>query len=142
MTIPTPIALNGIPVLSDGDFTDESGKQWVCDYIDFEKKKKVFRVGRIESYNGEEINTPYLSNTGELNDGATVVYVMDEPIETPLTEAELVEYKNYHTNYHNTTIYSDDGAFLNIKYKADTKHYIDNKFNSLEKAILSLGGNV
>lgn len=216
MTIPTPIALNGIPVTKNGNFTDASGQQWVTDEIDFDKGVRIQRVKEIvltgneegwsqynistEGYNsfrnnlfdGVNIgnlqnlcthykaygdmtgfyygqlqgcyvgttNEPvcklvigdihstvedfkaYLAEQYSIGTPVKVKYVLAEPIETPLTEAELVAYQEYYTNYPNTTIYSDDSAFLNIKYKADTKHYIDNKFNSLEKAILSLGGNV
>lgn len=218
MTISTPIALNGIPVNKDGNFTDASGQQWVTDEIDFERGVRIQRIGihtvtdanqlrmstcieykdsgayyfnhYISKLNGNytamcnfykhtlmaKYDAPnYVFNGAGVNDfvyfsGAVadlgeytdirvavknylgkfisaenpmiVYYVLLEPIETPLTEAELVAYQEYYTNYPNTTIYSDDGVFLNIKYKADTKHYIDNKFNSLEKAILSLGGNI
>ncbi len=35
LTISTPNGLPGIPVASDGNYTDENGQQWVCDEIDF-----------------------------------------------------------------------------------------------------------
>jgi hypothetical protein len=31
---------------------------------------------------------------------------------------------------------------MDVKYGADTKNYIDNKFTELTNAILSMGGNV
>lgn len=64
------------------------------------------------------------------------------PIETSLTESELNAYKALHTNCPVTTILNDSGAYMEVKYNADTKSYIDNKFTELTNAILSMGGNV
>ena len=36
LTIPTPNGLPGIPVNLGGNYTDASGRQWVCDVVDFE----------------------------------------------------------------------------------------------------------
>lgn len=72
----------------------------------------------------------------------TVLYILAEPIETPLSAEELAAYAELHTNYPNTTIYNDAGAGLGVKYVADTKLYIDNKFAELKNAILSAGANV
>lgn len=41
----------GIPVFSGGNYTDASGKQWICDEFDFTNKKFIKRTGRIE-FNG------------------------------------------------------------------------------------------
>ena len=43
----------GIPVESGGNYTDSSGKQWICDEFDFKNKKFIKRVGRV-SYDGTE----------------------------------------------------------------------------------------
>lgn len=40
----TPNGLPGIPVSSGGNYTDESGQQWVCDEVDFKRGKYVKRV--------------------------------------------------------------------------------------------------
>lgn len=37
----------GIPVSSGGNYTDASGKQWVCDEFDFANKKFIKRTGRV-----------------------------------------------------------------------------------------------
>lgn len=37
----------GIPVSSGGNYTDASGKQWICDEFDFTNKKFIKRVGRV-----------------------------------------------------------------------------------------------
>lgn len=64
---------------------------------------------------------------------ATIYYVTTEPIETPLTGEELADYRALQTNYPNTTIYADDNAGLSVDYKADTKQYIDKKFDEFEE---------
>lgn len=54
----------------------------------------------------------------------TVTVQLSEPIETPLSEAEIKAYKALKTNYPNTTIFNDSGAQMKVKYNADTKIYI------------------
>lgn len=49
--IPTPNGIPGIPVDSGGNWTDESGKQWICDEVDFARGVYVQRVERI-TFNG------------------------------------------------------------------------------------------
>ena len=41
-----PYTLNAIPVDSDGNYTDETGKQWICDEIDFERGVYVKRISQ------------------------------------------------------------------------------------------------
>ena len=47
LTLSTPGGLPGIPVNSGGNYTDESGQQWVCDEIDLKRGKYVQRVGSV-----------------------------------------------------------------------------------------------
>jgi len=47
LIIPTPGGLPGIPVTSDGNYTDADGQQWVCDEIDLEKGERVQWIGKI-----------------------------------------------------------------------------------------------
>ena len=44
LTLPTPNGLPGIPVTSGGNYTDQSGQQWVCDEVDLERGVMVQRV--------------------------------------------------------------------------------------------------
>ena len=44
LTIPTPNGLPGVPVSSDGNYTDASGQQWVCDEKDYGGEVYVQRV--------------------------------------------------------------------------------------------------
>ena len=51
LTLQTPNGLPGIPVDSDGNYTDADGQQWICDEIDLKRGKYVQRV-RTETING------------------------------------------------------------------------------------------
>ena len=48
LTLQTPNALPGIPVTSGGNYTDESGQQWVCDEVDLARGVHVQRVTKIK----------------------------------------------------------------------------------------------
>lgn len=44
LTLSTPNGLPGIPVSSGGNYTDENGKQWICDEVDLGRGVYVQRV--------------------------------------------------------------------------------------------------
>lgn len=69
--------------------------------------------------------------------GTKMVYELATPIETPLSAEELAAYAALHTKYPNTTVLNDAGAGMEVQYTADTKLYIDNKFNQLAAAMLT-----
>ena len=48
LTLQTPNALPGIPVTSGGNYTDESGQQWVCDEVDLARGVRVQRVAKFK----------------------------------------------------------------------------------------------
>lgn len=60
LTLPTPTGFPGIPVTSGGNYTDQSGQQWVCDEVDLERGVRVQRVykGRVNTSDGS-VNEPY-----------------------------------------------------------------------------------
>lgn len=43
-SIQLPITLNGIPVSGGGNYTDQSGQQWICDEVDLERGVLVQRT--------------------------------------------------------------------------------------------------
>ena len=47
LTLPTPTGLPGIPVTSGGNYTDQSGQQWICDEVDLEKGVRRQRCQRF-----------------------------------------------------------------------------------------------
>ena len=54
ITLQTPNGLPGIRVTSGGNYTDQSGQQWVCDEVDLEREVKVQRVwkAQVNTQNG------------------------------------------------------------------------------------------
>jgi hypothetical protein len=60
ITLPTPTGLPGIPVASGGNYTDQSGQQWVCDEVDLERGMKVQRVNAVD------LSTCTITGTTEL----------------------------------------------------------------------------
>ena len=141
LTVQASNKLLGLPVSTGGNYTDESGQEWICDEVDFARGLKIQRIGRIESYNGESVGDVFMSSTGELSTGATVIYPLAKPIETPLTADELAQYAALHTNKPNTTILNNGGAGMMANYTADTKIYIDKKFEALTAAIAAVENN-
>jgi hypothetical protein len=69
MSLSTPNGLPGIPVASGGNYTDTSGLQWVCDWVDSGTGERVQNVGEWV-FNGDEnwkYSAPYFYLYG-LND--------------------------------------------------------------------------
>ena len=65
-----------------------------------------------------------------------VLYPLAEPVETALTEEEMAAYHGLRTAYPAAIVKNDAGAYMHIKYVADTKRYIDSKFAALSAAIV------
>lgn len=66
----------------------------------------------------ERYNTPDVSlwKAYLADNPMTVIYELATPIETPLSAEELAAYAELHTNYPNTTIFNDAGAWMEVKY--------------------------
>lgn len=89
--------------------------------------------GKIESYNNEEINTEYISTTGELSQGATVYYKLETPVDLELTpEQQLVRDTKLYTYKNITNIdVSDELASIDVDYKKD----LETEHNKLQNEI-------
>ena len=66
LTLPTPNGLLGIPVTSGGNYTDQSGQQWVCDEVDLERGVMVQRV-RIKALSPDIAWSHRKTNSGNNN---------------------------------------------------------------------------
>lgn len=66
LTLLTPNGLPGIPVTSGGNYTDQSGQQWVCDEVDLERGVKVQRVNAVDLSACAIIGTTNLAVTKRL----------------------------------------------------------------------------
>lgn len=71
-------------------------------------------------------------------EGINIEYALEEPIiDDYLTPEEVQEILELNTYKPTTTIWSDQNVDMEIKYIADPKSYIDNKFNELASAIVA-----
>nr|DAH79644.1 MAG TPA: hypothetical protein [Caudoviricetes sp.] len=86
--------------------------------------------GKIENYNNEEINTEYISTTGELSQGATVYYKLETPVDLELTpEQQLVRDTKLYTYKNITNIaVSNELASLDIIYSSSSKETINEEY--------------
>ena len=62
-----------------------------------------------------------------------VFYILATPIETPLSDEEILAYKALHTNKPTTTIMNSDNAYMKVKYVADTKNHIKQNYVPLSE---------
>lgn len=153
-TIALSESLCGIPVASGGNYTDANGQMWVCDELVYNADgtgKIIKRTAKIDSYSGESILTTYISSTGELTTGATVIYQLAEPQEVSLTTAEMSALRSLQTFEGVTNISNSADAEMSVKYctnKALAEYVkplingLQAQIDTLSAAILSLGGNV
>lgn len=97
------------------------------------------RCGIIETDSRVDIVNKVNAVIKEINDTGTEViayYELEIPIERDLTPEELAAYEALHTNYPITVITNDAGAHMETSYVADTKAYINKKFEELNQAIV------
>ena len=103
----TPNGLPGIPVTSGGNYTDENGKQWICDEVDLGRGVYVQRVDK-----GAFDATKALTEQS---------VILATPIETPLTAAEISAYKSLRTYKGTTIVEAEDKAGISVTYKRNAK---------------------
>lgn len=120
ITLQTPNGLPGIPVASNGNYTDPTGQRWVCDEVDLEREVRVQRVDKTS-----------FDNTKTL---AEQNAILATPIETPLTPAEIAAYKALTAYGPDTVVQAGDGAGIKLDYQQDVNIVIKN----LEDAIASM----
>ena len=207
-TVSSPNGLPGIPVEFGGNYTDESGKQWICDVKDYESgkyyqhiKKVIFDGSEDENFVLSKYSNGFLTcyidlenslfyNTsnfvicssfenkdanswsnptenaiiakgisevagriGFAFDGASTVnefktflqsnpmtlyHAISSPIITDIPAEEIAAYKELHTNYPNTDIFTNEEVEpgIEVDYTADTKKYISERM--VETVITSI----
>lgn len=86
----------------------------------------------------EELNAFCVQKNTEGNP-LTIMYVMDTPIETPLSEEELAAYRVLHT-YDSTTVITPDDALAEVEvdYIVKPKAYIEKKLTAIESRLNAL----
>jgi len=193
-------SLRGIPVDSGGNYTDESGQQWIADYIyrrQTDGKWMLWRNCGEAEYDGSEDEAWTLSSNlagryitsienattyaNALSDNfiniktsdwkklggfviedlaghsyfntqistleawkawlsanpQNVVYQLATPTIEELPEDVQAELNGLYTYNLHTDMWNNDGAYMNLKYVADTKTWINNKIAGLSTAMLN-----
>lgn len=69
------------------------------------------------------------------NNDVLLYYILSTPTVTQLTQEQVNNILSMYTNYPNTCALSN--CDFQLTYVADTKHYIDNKFNELATALVA-----
>lgn len=64
-TVALPYTLNAIPVSSGGNYTDQSGQQYIADYVDLKRGKYHKRVGEVDLG-----SLTYVNNGTSFGDGS------------------------------------------------------------------------
>lgn len=85
----------------------------------------------------------WLSKLYETGNPVEICYKLETPTKLPCTPEQtevLDELDNFQTYKPVTNITTDSIAKLKLKYIADTKTYVDNKYNGLAQQILNLAG--
>ena len=93
----------------------------------------------IDSYNSEQIGAEYMSSTGSLTVGATVLYKLKTTEFVPLPQSEQDAIRALKTYYPTTAITVDGGEVdpdVEVTYIADTKNYIDQKIAAIGKTVV------
>lgn len=84
-----------------------------------------------QEYTSAEDWKSYLAGQYEAGTPVKMLYALAQPIETPLTEAEVAAWRALRSYKPTTTLLNDAGAHMAAEYVADTKLYIDNALAAL-----------
>lgn len=86
---------------------------------------------------GSDVLKNYMAEKYATGTPVVVLFQLAVPIETPLTESELAAFAALDPVKQNSVISNDENAWMTAEYAADTKAYIDKKFEELAKVIVS-----
>lgn len=106
----TATITTGLPLCSVGEYRDE------LVYNADGTSKIIKRTANLNSYNGEEITTDFISSTGGLDLGATIVYVLATPQVIELSATEMAELSMLNTFIGHTEIFNSGNAVMDVKY--------------------------
>ena len=112
-------------------FTVDLGQTVYGGSLDWKAGVLTVTHGNIESYTGEEVPEGWVSSTGDLSEGAQVVYSLATPVVVQLTPTEVLALAG--PNY----LYSNTGD-TTVTGRADPAAVME----KLTNAIIALGGNV
>lgn len=133
-TIPLSNMLPGVHTSSDLAWT---GTESVVT-IDSSGMLRVYRISvSVPEITGLDQWKAWLKAKNDAGMPFSVLYILAEENHIPLSAEQLAAFASLHSNYPNTTVFNDKDAGMEVKYVADTKLYIDQKFNELAAALVS-----
>jgi hypothetical protein len=80
---------------------------------------------RMESISTVEALKEKLREWSNDKNPLSMVFKLATPVETPLSDEELVAYAELRTHRNSTTVSNDAGAYMELDYVMDAKKYID-----------------
>lgn len=89
----------------------------------FDTYYSQFRIN-IADYTSPDEWKEQLKEWAAWDNPLTLVYILETPIETPLTDSEIYNFSQLHGNYPNTTVLNDAGAWMEVDYNADLTIYV------------------
>lgn len=118
------------------------GRCGVVDTVNVESGQYIYYSKVIESYNGEEVGDNWISTTGELSTGATVVYFVSDPTTEAIPAETLQQLQELHT-YTGVTNFICN-APVSFQYEQSLQIVIQNIWNAINQTnanLLLTGGN-
>ncbi len=79
-----------------------------------------------------------LDTFASMMNGAEIVTILDNPIETPLSAEEIAACSALRTYKEQTTVSNDAGAWMDLEYAIDAKAYFDVAITSIEQRLEAL----
>lgn len=135
---------NGTKLFVIADVTTKMKAALMCNMLRYGNTQTDNQVMTTERGNGGKICFTYYkaNDIEELKtyigeNVINILYELPEPIEHDLPPEVIEAYKKLHTNYPVTTVLNDAGAGMVVEYVADTKHYIDKKFEELNAKVVN-----
>lgn len=98
ITLQTPNGLPGIPVKSDGNYTDENGQQWICDEID------LTRGVRVQNTRLVDVSTLKISKNEKMQVSRRLSYILVEQAQLYRIPA-ICNILSYFASFDNDTLH-------------------------------------
>lgn len=131
-TIPLSNGLPGIPVTTDGNYTDENGQQYICDEIDFKREKYVQRVWK-SVFDGSEDEKwrLYATHKGFLSAG------LPETMNSRIGFCNIFPVRKYENSVDESIIYGSNGKNIYVVNSSFFDDSLDDNGLSNWKAYLA-----
>lgn len=100
------------------------GSQYATTYGIYSDHSSV--IGKYFRAPNENITTLEQWNAWLAENPTTLIYVMANPVESPLSAEQIAAFKVLRTNRGYTTVFNDSRAGMELEYVMDAKNYFDN----------------